>query len=276
MSKKSYLLLYIPVFHAGYLKLFEECRKRVDGLYILGDRFIKEFTTLHQEIAALNPSHIKIIIENLGLFKRVSVLTKQSLDELHSATLISADEDISRRFVETYLPHEKVTYKNIFLRWEERSVAAHTPLSVPISTNAFDRRIMRRAIREADKSSDWWRHVGAVIVRDGKVILEGHNHHVPSEHMPYVFGDPRDYIEAGILSHFSSALHAEQDIIVKAARDGVTLKGTSIYVNVFPCPLCAKLVAYSGIKKCFFASGSASLDGGNILNTNGVELVRVQ
>jgi dCMP deaminase len=115
-----------------------------------------------------------------------------------------------------------------------------------------------------------------VVVKDGVVIARKHNHHVPSEHMPYVNGDPRDVIKSGTLNLVYSSLHAEQTIIAESARDGVSLKGTDIYLNDFPCPLCAKLMASAGIKRCFFKAGSTWLDAESVLHAAGVEIVLVK
>jgi dCMP deaminase len=127
----------------------------------------------------------------------------------------------------------------------------------------------------ARSSPDWWRQVGAAVIKKGKITLQSHNTHVPSEHSPYINGDPRDFITAGKNPELATSLHAEQVIITEAARKGIPLEGASIYVTAFPCPVCAKLVAYSGIKKCFFRRGSATLDGEQILKSNRVKMIQI-
>ena len=94
--------------------------------------------------------------------------------------------------------------------------------------------------------------------------------------MPYANGDPRDVIEAGTMNLLYTSIHAEQSIIARAAADGVSLQGADVYLNIFPCPLCAKLVAYAGLKTCFFKQGSAWLDAESILKAMGVEIVLVK
>ncbi|MEN9558067.1 MAG: hypothetical protein RL141_436, partial [Candidatus Parcubacteria bacterium] len=73
----------------------------------------------------------------------------------------------------------------------------------------------------------------------------------------------------------ATTVHAEQALITEAARAGIALEGTDLYVTVFPCAMCAKQVAYAGIKRCFYASGHASLDGEAVMKAEGVELVYV-
>lgn len=273
---KKNLVLYVPVLHAGYLKLFEQYQDSVGTLYILGASLIGEVSRFHKEIRALDPHTAKILIESLGIFDHVRVLEKNDTHELRGKEIVTADEDVCRRFIIGYLPDESVEYASVFLRWDEKNVKSDVRVVYGrISQDPFDREMIARATDEAEKSSDWWRHVGAVVVRDGTVIFENHNHHVPSDHMPYANGDPRDAMQAGTMNLVYTSLHAEQAIVADAARQGISLEGASMYLNIFPCPLCAKLMAYAGIKKCFFRSGSAWLDAESILKGNGVEIVLV-
>lgn len=136
--------------------------------------------------------------------------------------------------------------------------------------------MIARAAKIAESSSDWWRQVGALIVKNGKVILESFNKHVPSQDMPYIDGDPRDFIEAGKSTDITTVLHAEQGLVSEAANRGISLKGASLYITTFPCALCAKAIAYAGVKKCYFREGWANLDGERILKLKGVEIIQVK
>ena len=140
----------------------------------------------------------------------------------------------------------------------------------------FSKIIIARAEKEAEKSSDWWRHVGAVIIKDGKIVSSGHNVHLPSEHTPYVNGDPRNCFHKGDHLELSTAIHIEARLIAEAARDGVALAGAEIYVTTFPCPPCAKMIAYSGIKKIYYKEGYGVLDGESVLKDKGVKIYFVK
>ena len=48
-----------------------------------------------------------------------------------------------------------------------------------------------------------------------------------------------------------------------------------MYVTVFPCPPCAKIVAFSGIRKLYYAGGYSVLGQENILKSRGVEIIYV-
>jgi len=277
---KKVLVLYVPVLHEGYLKFFKKCATHVEKAYLLGKELTTELSAQGNEIRAIAPEEMSSIITALGLFKSVEVLTPTKAKQLASAghSIVTADETISRAFVEKYAPHADVIYSPVFLRWDEKHVNKQQPAHyAKISRTKFDREIMARARNASDRSSDWWRHVGAVLVKNKHVILETHNTHVPSEHTPYAFGDIRDHVPAGTLSHISTALHAEQGIIAAAARnEDISLEGADIYTTTFPCPVCAKMIAHAGIKRCFFAEGHATFDGEQVLKAHGVEIVLVK
>jgi dCMP deaminase len=217
------------------------------------------------------------MLEALGIFKTIWVLEYEELLALNPGELITADEALSRKVIEKYFPKAETIYDGtVFLRYDENNVKTQKPVNFDRQSDlTFDRAMMVFASRLADKSSDWWRHVGAVLVKDGLMIAHAHNEPVLSPHMPYVLGNPRDYIPAGTLSHFSDTLHSEKGVFAQLLMDGVSTRGADLYVSVFPCPDCAKLIAYSGIKRCFFGSGHASLDGEQTLKGKGVELVYV-
>lgn len=274
---KKTLVLYVPVLHAGYIKLFEQYKDSAGTLYIFGASLIDEASKFHKEIRALDPHTAKMLAESLRIFGSVAVLEKDHVRELKGKEIVTADEDVCRKFIAAYLSAERVEYAPVFLRWDEKNVKSDVKVAYNrVSENPFDREMIARAAMEAGKSSDWWRHVGAVVVKDGEVVFENHNHHVPSDHMPYANGDPRDALPAGTMNLVYTSLHAEQAIVADAARRGISLEGASMYLNIFPCPLCAKLMSYAGIKKCFFRSGSAWLDAESILKANGVEIVLVK
>jgi dCMP deaminase len=136
--------------------------------------------------------------------------------------------------------------------------------------------MMEAALEEAKRGKDWWRRIGALIVKDGKVIFQGHNVYVPSDQSANDEGDPRGNFKAGQYLESSLALHAEAGLVAQAAKEGVSLKGTEVYCDTFPCPPCAKQLAYAGISKLYYRNGYAVLDGERILKSQGVEIVFVK
>ncbi|MGC9610698.1 MAG: deaminase [Minisyncoccia bacterium] len=272
------MVLYVPVLHKGYVQIFSDYADKVDALFVIGENFIDEFKFIHKEIRAINPDLSVKLIESMNLFKEVKILNKSSLGLISGQDrIITADESISRNLIIKYFPKNDVTFLPVFLRWDEGNVFSTKPVSYDLeSSSQFDREVMKKVNNEADKSSDWWRHVGAAIVKNNEIIVLSHNQHLPSEHTPYINGDPRDFIEAGKMSEFCGSIHAERDIIAIAAKRGIKTEGADIYVSVFPCPACAKLVARAGFSRCFFGSGHASLDGEKNLKDDKVQIILVK
>ena len=179
--------------------------------------------------------------------------------------------------VERYLKPRNVVYKKIFLRWDEKNVLSSSSIQPDrVSRKAHDMKMMRIAVIESKKSSDWWRRIGGVIEKDGQVLMVAHNQHEPNEQTSYVVGDPRDMVDPGTHNLLYSSIHAEQLMVSQAARMGLNLSGTSLYINVFPCPECTKLVAHAGIKTCYFRTGSAWLNSEEVMRSFGIEIVKVK
>lgn len=273
---KPCLVLYVPVIHDGYRQLFRTYEKKTAGLYVLGTSLISEHGYLEREIRALPPNDVCDILRATTQFPFIKVLGRRHIRTLRDTYIITADEQITRRIAKRYFRRSRVQYVKSFLRWDEGFVDTKTPTTYDrISRLKNDRLLMQIARSEAEKSSDWWRHVGAIIPLRNK-LLAAHNEHVPSEYAQYAHGDIRDFIPAGTKSDICSAIHAEKNLVAQAARDGTSLLGRSLYVTTFPCSDCARVIAYAGIKKCFFGGGHASFDGVGVLKAYGVELIFVK
>lgn len=80
--------------------------------------------------------------------------------------------------------------------------------------------------------------VGSVIVKDNRIISAGYN--------GYPAGTPHVSIVRN--NHEQNAIHSEQNAVSDAAKRGVSINNTTIYVTHFPCINCAKTIISSGIK----------------------------
>jgi dCMP deaminase len=273
------LLAYIPVLHEGYRKLITS-HNDVKAIYIWGKDLILENDYLSKEIRALDPELIKKSLDSWELSKNIEILNKDNLPSIQGfdGEIIMPDDDISHEFSEKYLKDKRVSFDQIFLRWDKRNSVRQNKIANDqvVTSDEFSKKMVLRAEKESEKSSDWWRHVGSVIVKNGEIILVGHNRQVPSPHTPYANGDPRNCFHKGEYIELSTVVHSEAGLIAEAARRGLSLEGAEIYVTTFPCPPCAKLIAYSGIKKIYYKEGYGVLDGEGIMKEKGVEIYFVQ
>lgn len=117
--------------------------------------------------------------------------------------------------------------------------------------------------------------VGAVLVKDTRIISIGYNGppagtHNCDEEWPEQ-GCPRDS-----KGSCSLALHAEENAILFAVKNGAQLEGATLYTTLSPCLSCARLIFSSGIKRVYFSKsyaeykGLASDEGVDFLNKFGV------
>lgn len=187
------------------------------------------------------------------------------------------DEEIMHSLAEQILPKMDLEFESAFLRWDSQKTTQQNVVKSDKKTtfDAFSTRFMEKAENLSTRSADWWRQVGAVLVRGNTIVLTAFNQHVPDQYQPLYNGDPRGNFKKGIHIELTTAFHAEAALIAEAARKGESLEGTELYVTTFPCPNCAKLVAHSGIKKVFFKEGYAMVDGESILKEKGVEIIHL-
>ena len=119
------------------------------------------------------------------------------------------------------------------------------------------------------------RQVGALIVKDKRILASGYNG-APSgvAHCAEV-GCLRQQlnIPSGERHELCRAIHAEQNAIVQAAYSGTSVSGSTMYVSLQPCSLCAKLMINAGIKKLVFRGNYPDELALSMLNEAGVELV---
>ncbi len=276
---RKIIIAFVPVLHEGYRKFFDK-HSDADTLYIFGKDLIEhEFTYLWKDTRALDQELMRTALESLGFFKHIEILTLDTLEKLRGEEIqiIAPDEDVSRELVEKYFKGKKIELDTVFLRLDKHKSMEEKPADVDqtITKDEFARTVIKDLKVEAEKSSDWYRRIASAIVRDGKILLVAHNEHLPNAHMPYVMGDPRTNFHKGVGVELSTSIHSEASLISEAARKGIALDGTSLYVTIFPCPPCAKLIANAGIKKLYYSGGYVVLDQDQLLKEKGVEIIYV-
>jgi dCMP deaminase len=276
------VIAYVPVLHAGYVGFFKrQVANGAQALYVLADGVLDEFPHLRKDLRRLRNGQSAAAVNALGIFERVDVAdvpTLQALCRAGKLTVVMPDEEESRSVAAAYLAGCDVEYDPVFLRWNKQNVEHSYEVVVDrlLAPGSVELEFVRLASGLAGRSMDWWRQVGAVCVRDGNVLLANWNKHVPDERQHLYDGDPRGLYRRGEGIESSTVLHCEARVVAEAAERGIAIGGTDLYVTTFPCPPCAKLVAYSGIRRVYFVDGYAVLDGERILRDRNVEIVRVQ
>ena len=278
------IIAYIPVMHQGYEKFLNETSDNSECFFLIGEDIVFQFPELDYIsrkdcIRAIRPENMRIMIKSLSILKDVKILNLRTMERLGKDNLevIMPDEDISRLIAEKYFKKSRVCFKSVFLRWHSNNVEKKNkiPASRMLDVSSFNRKVMGKALEVGSKSWDWWRQVGAVIIKNKELVLMTCNTHMLHPQLPYSLGDPRSIFKKGINIGLSTSEHAEAMLIAEAAKKGIALEGAEIYVSDFPCPPCAKMIARAGLKRCYFFKGYGVLDGEEILKKFNVEIVRI-
>jgi len=101
------------------------------------------------------------------------------------------------------------------------------------------------------------RQVGAIIVRDKRVLTTGYNGAPKTTPHCLDIGCLRESmnIPSGQRHELCRGIHAEQNAIIQAATSGTSIEGADLYATHHPCSLCVKMIINAGIKRVFFAEG---------------------
>ena len=107
-----------------------------------------------------------------------------------------------------------------------------------------------------ERSTCLRRRVGAIVVKDKRILATGYNG-APSgfKHCSEVgcLREKED-VPPGERHELCRGIHAEQNAIVQAAAFGVSIKDSTLYCTHFPCTLCAKMIINAGIRRVVVAT----------------------
>ncbi|HHU91467.1 MAG TPA: cytidine deaminase [Clostridiaceae bacterium] len=122
------------------------------------------------------------------------------------------------------------------------------------------------------------RQVGALIVKDKRILASGYNGApVGCKHCAEV-GCIRNElnIPSGQRHEICRATHAEQNAIAQAAYSGTSIKNATMYVTTQPCVLCAKLCINAGISKIIFKGDYPDELSMELLQEAGVRVLKYE
>jgi len=114
---------------------------------------------------------------------------------------------------------------------------------------SWDDYFLKIALVTAERSTCRRHHVGAVIVRDRRVLVGGYNGAPAGMKDCLELGCLRDaqQIPSGTRTEVCRAVHAEENAIIQAAIHSANIKGATIYCTHSPCRRCAKMLCNAGI-----------------------------
>ncbi|MBO7156502.1 MAG: cytidine/deoxycytidylate deaminase family protein [Clostridia bacterium] len=123
------------------------------------------------------------------------------------------------------------------------------------------------------------RQVGAVIVRDKRILTTGYNG-APAgvtsckdrcECMREKLG-----IQSGTRQEMCYAVHAEQNAVIQAAKLGISLQGATLYCTHQPCSMCTRIIINSGIERVVYEQGYPDDFSIELFKEAGIKLEKFQ
>jgi len=114
-------------------------------------------------------------------------------------------------------------------------------------------------------------HVGAIVVKDDRIISIGYNG------MPAGWDNNCETtLEDGTLKTKPEVLHAESNCISKLARSSESGEGATMFVTHAPCMECSKLIYQSGIRRVYFGSAYRDDSGVKFLKACGIAVEQLE
>ena len=124
----------------------------------------------------------------------------------------------------------------------------------------WDKRFMELTETVANWSSCYQsnRHVGAIIVKDKRVMTTGYNGAPAGIRSCEEKGEclrRKLNIASGTQHELCFAVHAEQNAVIQAAKYGININGATLYCTHQPCVICAKIIINAGITRVVYKNG---------------------
>lgn len=159
----------------------------------------------------------------------------------------------------------------------------NTDTSININLNKkvfrpdWDNYFMKLALLVAERSTCLRHHVGAVIVRDKRILTTGYNGAASGTEDCLKLNCLRDELKipSGTRHEICRAIHAEQNAIIQAGLHGINIKGGTIYCTHSPCILCAKMLVNAGIVRFVMCKDYADMSYKKLFIEAGIETKQV-
>ena len=143
---------------------------------------------------------------------------------------------------------------------------------------SWDEYFMKIAELVSTRSTCLRRQVGAVLVKDKKILATGYNG-APSR-LPHCseVGCLRAQrnVPAGERHELCRGLHAEQNAVIQAALHGVSTQGATLYCTHHPCAACVKILINAGVKRIVYQQGYQDSLAGQLLRESEIEVVKYE
>lgn len=140
---------------------------------------------------------------------------------------------------------------------------------------SWDEYFLEAADLVAKRSTCLRRHVGAVAVKEKRILATGYNGSPSGLAHCIDIGCVRQKlcVPSGQRQELCRALHAEQNIIIQALLHKIDLKGATIYVTNQPCVICSKMLISVGINEIIISQGYPDELARKMLKEAGIKIM---
>ena len=137
-----------------------------------------------------------------------------------------------------------------------------------------DEYFMEMAQLVSSRSTCMRRKVGAVIVKEKRVLSTGYNGSPKGTKHCEELGCIRVKLNvpSGTRHELCRGVHAEQNAVTQAAYFGVSVDGATIYTTTYPCSMCAKILINAGIREIVYSEGYADELSKELLTEAGIKI----
>lgn len=149
--------------------------------------------------------------------------------------------------------------------------------SKEINRPSWEAYFMDIAVLVAKRSTCKRRSVGAVIVKDKRILSTGYNGAPAGIRHCIEVGCLREELNvpSGEKHELCRGIHAEQNAIIQAAYHGVTIKDAILFCTNLPCSICAKMIINAGIRKIYYQSGYADQMSSDMIKEAGIDMIKL-
>lgn len=122
------------------------------------------------------------------------------------------------------------------------------------------------------------RRVGAVLVKDKKILATGYNGAPSGTKHCATIGCLREKLKvpSGERHELCRGLHAEQNVLLQAALHGISTRGSLLYVTNQPCIICAKMLINAGVKGIIILDGYPDKFAGEFLKEAKIKVRKIK
>jgi dCMP deaminase len=261
----------------------------VDGhLLIIPRRHIEKFCelTLDEWVAVRRLTLLGMDLLKRGfdtensnvLYREGGVGSGKSLGHLHLHIMPCVPGFLARNEKGIFYTYQELKLASLEIAERLRALCREDTFDLDEGQSISKLGFMKRACLLCDKSTCGYK-TGCVIAKNGKVLAEGWNATLPGE----VYCQNGQCVrESG---HFNGgkepdkvcSIHAEAYAVAECAGKGVSIEGSELYVTTFPCIVCCRLLARSGISKvCYMSEYMGGRVGEAILLKNGINIEKIE